>query len=272
MIDVVVQPVVEVHQPVGFKIFFRKEPDFDTSKVEEVDGVEFATNPENSFYPLREEKGRYVYETYVTFTKTGNIWLPGIYVTVDGVEYKSRSYPVYVVEKMEIDDTFLKVKLVSDKDAYRLQDTIHIGFCMYSKLSHVSRRPAIDEEELPEGVWKEMLLDSLFANHSAAGLDEVTFDYYATGIKGFRSWLKEHFDIREFVINLFDEEQEMEELDGTLYIKTNIFSARLTPREKGEFSIHPGIFDYTLYKSDVDYSVGSATVRLASNPLKIEVI
>lgn len=272
MIDVVVQPVVEVHQPVGFKIYFRKEPDFETLKTGQVNGVEFATGPENWFSPLREEKGRYVYETYVTFTKTGNVMLPGIYVTVDGVEYTSKSYPVCVVEQMEIDDTFLKVKLVADKDVYRLQDTIHICFCMYSKLSHVSRRPAIDEEELPEGVSKEMLLDSLFANHSAAGLNEMTFDYCATGIKGFRTWLKEHFDIRELVVNLFDEEQEMEELDGTLYIKTNLFSVRLAPREKGEFSIHPGIFDYTLYKSDVDYSVGSATIRLASNPLKIEVI
>jgi len=158
-----------------------------------------------------------------------------ISMKVDGIEYKSKPFLLNVVDTITVNSNSIRTILVSDKDTYRLQDTIILSLYQYSKFSEV-RAQAMPKNQDEPGYIDSIALTGKSDTLKLARSLNVT-PYEITGIENIEEYPEENLELIDFKWNRFDEfNQTMEKLDGEEYIKSEVFRLYFLANKKGTYT------------------------------------
>ena len=242
MIRIIVQPKIEIDKTVDFRVYFAVHPDESSLQIEAVEGLEIT-----EVTSIEKEGEIFLLRAYIKPTKLGEINIPVISIKADGIEYESNPFSINVVEILDVDFNSVKTVLASDKNTYRLKDTIKLSLSQYSKFSNTSRYTPEDDTISPlDGLSMEGKEGEI-----SVQIEKTLYDI--SGIKNLDDYLAENFEIIDFEWNPFGEDLRMEKMENEYYIRTNIFTLYLLANKQGEYAFQPGTFEYLVYKNDQDY-------------------
>lgn len=269
MVWLVSQPQVELNRSVITTFFFKHKPDKGSIKVIPNNDTDIDFNGSQIEEGIKYDKANYYYEYEFTAGKLGKSANPIIEIKINGKTYKSTPGSVEVVEKLKVDSDAIKMVLSSDKEQYKLGDTIFLSLDTYSKFINYSRLT-------PADLVKKGAPDALFAIIAEGNVD------YKVGIPGFKAYIDENFKVTGFDWNVNDLNKKMSTLENGVYIKNAIFTMKLIPKRKGNFTINSSRFDYKIYpytdafKEDLLESDKALRTRnkleVTSNQLNINVL
>ncbi len=260
MINIIIQPEVELNKKMNITLYFKELPDEDTVKIDSIKGLNISQfNLHGGFYYSLG-----TIDTYAIPTKTGKIEFPPISINIKGVEYKSKPFSINVVNNIKLDSNSVRMVLESDKSTYQLYDTINITLYQYSKFSRTSYRMTGEE---PESLMTTM-----------ETLNEMS------GIPNLEEYIDENFEYIDFKWGFPYRQITMKKLSGENYIMEKIFSIKILANKEGKYTIQPSTFDFFIYKNDDDYYMDylkkfidegpgkkPERLRVTSNSLEIKV-
>ncbi|PJJ79254.1 BatD family protein [Mucilaginibacter auburnensis] len=234
MIWLVTQPQVELHKTAITTIFFRHKPDKGSIKVISGNELDIDFNGSEIERGIKYDKANYYYEYEFTAGKLGKSATPVIEIKVNGNTYKSTPGLIEVVEKLKVDSNAIRMVLSSDKNQYKLGDTVLLSLDTYAKFVNYSRFT-------PDDLVKKGARDALFAIIAEGNVD------YEVGIQGFKAYIDANFNVVNFDWNVNDVNKRMSTLENSVYIKNPIFTMKLIPKRKGQYTINSSRFDYKIY-------------------------
>ncbi|MNJ87670.1 hypothetical protein D3C87_51970 [compost metagenome] len=249
-IQYVVQPEVEIGKTTDFYVRFATKPDSIWSEADQINGLILTdglsrivgkVNESNFTDENGKKKSYFNFYTYVKPEKLGKIDFPVLTMKVKGKEYKTRPFSINVVQQLTVGADAVKVALTSDKAVYSLKDTIVISLYEYSRFITITRKKNKAKQGSLTGKDNEIRISG-----------ETTLDDIA-GIRGLESYVGKNFELVDFDWDATGNRKSIENINGTSYVKTKIFTAGLVPKNKGEFKIEPSEFEYEVYKSNTDY-------------------
>jgi hypothetical protein len=249
-IQYVVQPEVEIGKTTDFYVRFSAKPDSIWSEADQINGLILTDGLSRIAGKVNESKftdengkmkSYFSFYTYVKPEKLGKIDFPVLTMKVKGKEYKSSPFSINVVQQLTVGADAVKVVLTSDKAVYSLKDTIAISVYEYSRFITITRKKNKAKKGSLTGKDSEIRISG-----------ETTLDDIA-GIKGFEEYVAKNFELVDFDWDAMGNRKSIENINGTSYVKTKIFTAGLVPKNKGEFKIEPSEFEYEVYKSNTDY-------------------
>lgn len=242
---VIVQPKLEKNTTNSIKILFKDLQLTDSIYIENVEGLELNEYPSKSITELNGNK--YLeYYTYVIPTKTGKIPLPTIKGISDSRTIISNPKTVEVFDSLpNVTKNDIVLKLSANKKKFSIKDTISIALYEYSKYYKTNKKTIGNDNDLsiPKIEGKE--------NKIAI---KIKSDFYKiSGNADLEQYIEDNFNLVDFDWDPFKDNTITEHLNGDLYLKTLIFSLKMTPKQKGKYEIQPSRFSYFVYKSETDF-------------------
>lgn len=136
-VQIIVQPEVELNKTFDITITFRVKPDSVWTTTDQIENLELADELNNSLKRFHESstineetnktENYYVSYNIATPQKVGQVSFPSIFYKIKGKEYKTQPFSITVVEKLEINENSLTLKLSSNKETYNITDTIKLN-------------------------------------------------------------------------------------------------------------------------------------------------
>lgn len=254
-VQIIVQPEVELNKTFDITITFRVKPDSVWTTTDQIENLELADELNNSLKRFHESstineetnktENYYVSYNIATPQKVGQVSFPSIFYKIKGKEYKTQPFSITVVEKLEINENSLTLKLSSNKETYNITDTIKLNLFEFSKFDLVSR---FTKRELENSINNLNLKGE--QNSLQISFEKGVDDF--VGIMGFEKYIDENFKIVSFDYNPFNDNRTMVNIDNETFIKTKVFEIILLPKHKGTFTFGPSDFGYFVTKSRTD--------------------
>lgn len=277
MINVIIQPVLEMGKSQVFEIRFNQKPDIGSFKMINPDGLTL-TNGIAEEHIHKQETGYSLYD-YAMPTHLGTIEIPAVSIKVKGKEYTSQPFSITVVDTIQSGDkNAVKMVWVPNRDVYQVKDTIVLTLYEFSKFSNI-------QHEVPSTIQTPDNNISIKSKKNTITITKHVEIDDLTGINNLQKYLDNKFEILD-AGPIFFGEKVIEKLDSSMYIKTPICNIYLLAKEKGNYEFPQSLFEYTIFKSNTDYfsrfehnedgshsitDNGSFKLKITSNKLNIKI-
>lgn len=235
MIQYVGQPRIELDKTTPLFISFKKKPDEESVRVIKTsDDMDIEYDGDKIESNLESDGDRIKYEGSFSAGSLGKANFPIIEAKFNGKTYRSRPFSMEVVDTLIVDSMAVRTVLSTDKQQYRLGDTITLSLFAYSKFIDINRLT-------PSYLVEKGAPDAIIPI-----IDEGNVDY-KVGIPGFKKYIDANFNVTSFDWNADQRERTMATLNNDPYIKELIFEIRLLAKRKGTFTIDRSSFDFKVY-------------------------
>ncbi|GEM_PF-3424863 len=291
LVHIVAQPEVEINKIFGFAITYKVKPDSVWSNSDQIENLELTEKFNKSINRIEEStttyeggntktKHYYSSSNWATPTKLGKVNFPIIFYKIKDKVYQTKPFSINVVENLKVNSNSVILKLSSDKETYKLGDTIKIQLLEFSKFDLVSR---FSKREF------ENAMNNLNVKGEQNAI-KITFEKKVddiVGIPDFEKYIDERFEVIRFDWNPFNQDRSIAQINNVNFIQSKIFELTVLAKQKGDFTIGSSEFEYFITKSETDArnniepsdeegwhkltKKNSTKVSIQSNPLKIKV-